>query len=713
MEETLNQEQFRNLEENYDGEFSSYYGRSQAGTGEHFGEVLQRRISRRGAITAGLVLGAVAGGLSDGHPGAKPAEAAPAQQAPSPLAFQSIPLDRTDEITLSPGYTYDRVISWGDPLHPGVPTFSLDEQSPALQSLQHGYNCDFLRFFPLPAGSTNANEGLLWINHEYTDETLMFREYRPLVAADSGQPGSTGRAAPAPINPQPTAEQAASGVVPPSTPPPVPSPPTKDQVDIGILAHGASIVHIRRNAAGKWEYVLDSRYNRRITGMTPMRFSGPAAGDPYMRTSQDPNGTAVLGMLNNCGGGWTSWGTVLTAEENFNQYFANRNALGGTDPRQPALARYGIPGGESERGWEFHHDRFDASKEPNEPNRFGWIVEVDPYDPQFVPIKRTALGRMKHEAAAGTLAPNGRWVSYTGDDERFEYLYKFVSSKAYVPGNRGHNLTLLDDGVLYVARLNDDGTGVWLPLTYGTGPLTEANGFFSQADVLIRARYAGDALGATKMDRPEDVEVNPTNRRVYMACTNNTQRATQGRPGTDAANPRATNYNGHIIEIVEAGNNHAALTFRWDIFLLCGDPADPSTYFAGFPKDQVAGVSSPDNVAFDTRGNLWIATDGQWARTAFQGPGVEAKPSTDSIYAVPVAGPARGQVKRLVNGVLGCEIAALEFTPDNRTLFLSIQHPGEGGTVAEPISHFPDGGDLVARPTVIAVRRTDGGVIGA
>ncbi|MDQ3700979.1 MAG: DUF839 domain-containing protein, partial [Chloroflexota bacterium] len=217
-----------------------------------------------------------------------------------------------------------------------------------------------------------------------------------------------------------------------------------------------------------------------------------------------------------------------------------------------------------------------------------------------------------------------------------------------------------------------------------------------------------------KMDRPEDVEVNPTNRRVYMACTNNTNRAAPGRPGTDAANPRATNYNGHIIEIAETGNNHAGVTFRWDIFLLCGDPADPTTYFAGFPKDQVAaGMSSPDNVAFDTRGNLWIATDGQISRDAFRGPGMEPQPATDSIYGVPTAGPFRGQVKRLVNGVPGGEIAALEFTPDNRTLFLSIQHPGEGGTVADPISHFPDGGNLIARPTVIAVRRQDGGLIGA
>lgn len=689
-------EELRSLEENYDGEFSSYYGRSQDGKGEVFGEVLARRISRRGAIKAGMVLGTVAAG-TDALGAATPGAAAPAAQTASPLTFQSIPLDRTDEITLAPGYTYDRILSWGDPLHPSVPTFSLDAQSPALQALQSGFNCDFLSFFPLPAGSTNANEGLLWINHEYTDEAMMFREYR----------------VPAPVNPTPSSEQAAAGQVPPSTPTPATPPPTKDQVNIALLAHGASVVHIRRNAAGKWEYVLDSRYNRRLTAMTPMRLSGPAAGDPYMRTSYDPNGTTVLGMLNNCGGGWTPWGTVLTAEENFNQYFAGRNRLGGTHALQATHARYGIPGGASERAWETYHDRFDVSKEPNEPHRFGWIVEVDPYDPQFVPVKRTALGRLKHEAAAGTLAPNGRWVSYTGDDERFEYLYKFVSNRAYIPGNRAHNLTLMDDGVLYVARLDDDGSGVWLPLTHGSGPLTAANGFFSQADVMIRARNAGDALGATKMDRPEDVEVNPANRKVYVVLTFNEQRGTAGRAGTDAANPRAENYNGHIIEITENGNNHAGTSFRWELFLAAGDPADPTTYFAGFPKDQVAGFSAPDNIAFDNRGNLWIATDGQIRRDAFRGPGMEGNPTTDSIYGVPTAGPFRGQVKRLVNGVPGGEIASLVLSPDSRTLFLSIQHPGEGGTVSDSLSHWPDGGNLVARPTVIAVRRQDGGLIGA
>lgn len=693
----------RNLEENYDGEFSSYYGRSQAGTGEYFGDVLARRMGRRGAIKAGMVLSAVAAADSMGSDGTSgTAEAAPqAQTRPQGprLNFQSIPLDRTDEITLAPGYTHDRIISWGDPMFPGVPAFNLDRQSPVLQALQSGYNCDYLQYFPLPAGSNNPNDGLLWINHEYTDPPMMFRYYRVPVASTS--------------TPAPSSEEAAAGTSPATAQAQVTPPPTQEQVDIEIAAHGGSVVHVRRNATGRWEYVLNSRYNRRVTGITPMRLSGPAAGDPFMRTRADTNGVAVLGMLNNCGGGVTPWGTVLSAEENFNQYFANRNQLGGTHPLQAHHTRVGIPGGASERAWEVYHDRFDVSREPNEPHRFGWIVEIDPYDPASTPIKRTALGRMKHEAAAGTVAPNGRWVSYTGDDERFEYLYKYVSNRAYIPGNRAHNMTLLDEGTLYVARLNEDGSGEWLPLIMGRGRLTEANGFFSQADILIRARQAGDALGATKMDRPEDVEVNPVNRKVYMACTFNERRGAGTNPGPDPANPRSENYNGHIIEITETRNDPSSTTFRWEMFIQCGDATDPTTYFAGFPKDQVASVSAPDNIAFDRRGNLWIATDGQIRRDAFRGPGLPGSPATDSIYAVAVAGPERGLTKRLVNGVLGGEIASLAFNTNDTALFLSIQHPGEGGTVADPASHWPDGGDLVARPTVIAVHRLDGGIIGA
>ena len=578
----------RNLEENYDGEFSSYYGRSQNGKGELFGDVLERRLSRRGAVKAGMVLGAGAIGAGAVAGAERAAEPAPRRAGRLPLTFQSIPLDITDEITLAPGYVYDRILSWGDPLFPGVPAFNLDEQSPGLQALQAGYNCDFLAFFPLPQGSTNANEGLLWINHEYTDEVMMFRSYRPLRG---GRPAHRS--------------------------------PTRDQVDIALLAHGASVVHVRkdcRREVGLRPGLALQPAHHRDDAHAPLRARRrrPLREDQRGHQRQRRAGDAqqLRRRLDALGHGAHGGGELQPVLRQ------PQRAWGAPTPCRPAWPATASPAGASERLWEVYHDRFDVSKEPNESNRFGWIVEVDPYDPAFVPVKRTALGRLKHEAAAGTLAPNGRWVSYTGDDERFEYLYKFVSNRAYTPNNRANNLTLLDDGTLYVARLNDDGSGQWLPLIFGQGPLTPANGFFSQADVLIRARFAGDALGATKMDRPEDVEVNPVNRRVYMNCTNNTNRGAVRPGGAGRRQPRAQNFNGHVIEITENGGNHAGTTFRWDIFLLCGDPADPSTYFAGFPKDQVAaGMSSPDNISFDTRGNLWIATDGQTSRDAFRGPG--------------------------------------------------------------------------------------------
>jgi secreted PhoX family phosphatase len=420
-----------------------------------------------------------------------------------------------------------------------------------------------------------------------------------------------------------------------------------------------------------------------------MTLVGPAAGDEWLKTSADSTGRQVVGTLNNCGGGWTPWGTILTAEENFNQYFANAGLLSADDPRQTIHARYGLPNGVSERLWELHLDRFDTSKEPNEPFRFGWVVEVDPYDPGFQPVKRTALGRLKHEAATTVVAPGGQLVVYTGDDERFDYVYKFVSAGQVSRADRAANRDLLDSGTLYAARFNDDGSGTWIPLTFGQGPLTEANGWRSQADVLIRARQAGDAVGATKMDRPEDIETNPISGHVYMVMTNNTQRGSDGRPGADAANPRPANAYGHIIETVEAGGDHAATSFSWEIFLLAGRPDDASTFFAGFPRDQVSPIANPDNIAFDRQGNLWIATDGQPSSIKLN----------DAIHAVATAGPGRGQVKQFLSSVSGAEVTGLCFNSDDTALFASIQHPGEGGNLAAPTSTWPTG--TLALPAVV------------
>jgi Predicted phosphatase len=317
------------------------------------------------------------------------------------------------------------------------------------------------------------------------------------------------------------------------------------------------------------------------------------------------------------------------------------------------------------------------------------------------PVKRTWLGRFRHEAQTFAVTPSGRVAVYTGDDARFEYVYKFVTNGTYKPGDRQANMRLMDDGMLYVAKFNDDGTGEWLPLEFGKGPLTEANGFTSQGDVLIKTRQAADALGATKMDRPEDIEPNPVNQKVYMVMTNNTDRGKEGKPGPDAANPRAENKFGHIIEVTEDGNDYAATTFTWEIFMLCGDPEDDSTFFAGFDKSKVSPIATPDNITFDLKGNLWIATDGQ--------PGTLKL--NDGLFAVPVEGPGRGHLQQFFASVAGSEVCGPEFTPDNKSLFLAIQHPGEGGTFEEPVSNWPDGTQPV-KPSVIAIRANNGGVIG-
>jgi hypothetical protein len=447
--------------------------------------------------------------------------------------------------------------------------------------------------------------------------------------------------------------------------------------------------------------VLDSPYNRRVTATTPISIVGPAAGHDLLKTRADSTGMEVIGTLNNCAGGLTPWGTFVSCEENFHQYFGNRALLNEDDPLLTLHARMGMPEAASERQWERFVDRFDVTKEPNEAFRFGWAVEIDPYDATSVPVKRTALGRFKHEAVNLVVTPSGNVVVYSGDDERFEYVFKFVSTGVYNPDDRAANMNLLDEGTLFVARFAADGTGEWLPLTYGEGPLTEENGFASQADVLINARGAGDVLGATKMDRPEDIEHNPVNGKVYMVMTNNTERGTPvGAEGPNPSNPRPENQHGHIIEVTEDGDS-AATTFTWDIFLLAGDPADESTYFAGFPKEQVSPISSPDNITFDLDGNLWISTDGQ-PRTL---------QVNDGLFAVPVDGPERGYLRQFFSGVPGSEVSGPVFTPDNTTLFLEIQHPGEGGTYSEPASRWPDG-EGPPRPALVVIQAEDGGRIG-
>ena len=629
--------------------------RSGDGRGMTFQEIAARRYSRRDLLVSGLLTGA---SIALSGAAALPARAqSRSRRSPTGLDFEPLTAAKGPDVRVAAGYGSHVIVRWGDPIQAGsMQGFDWRTLTPADQARRFGYNCDFVGYMPLPYRSQSSDHGLLVVNHEYINPELMF----PVDTADAL---------------------------------------TREQVDICMEAMGLSVVEIRRSG-GRWSVVADGRLNRRITGTTPVLIAGPARGDARMRTSVHPDGASCTGTMQNCAAGKTPWGTVLSAEENFQDMFGNAGALTDEGDRRSAR-RYGLGQEKSVYRFERHLDRLDCGKEPHEANHFGWVVEVDPYDPAWQPRKRTALGRFAHEAATTWVTRTGQVVLYSGDDARFEYVYKFVCSRPYNPRNRAANRDLLDDGTLYVARFNDDGSGEWIPLIHGRGPLTAANGFRSQADVVIDARIAADLVGATKMDRPEDIEVNPSNQKVYVVCTNNVDRGTEGKAGTDRPNPRNRNAHGHIIEITEAGDNHAATEFRWNMFMVCGNPDDPATYFAGFDRSQVSPISCPDNICFDRRGNLWIATDGQ----------EKALGRRDGFYAVPVSGPERGKLMQFMESVEGSEVCGPEFTPDGKTAFLAIQHPGEGSTFAKPSTRWPDG-EGPPRPSVIAIQAENGSVIG-
>ncbi|AYV26226.1 hypothetical protein EES41_05785 [Streptomyces sp. ADI95-16] len=631
----------------------------------YFGDVVQRALSRRGILKGATVLavGASAAGLV-----ATPAAATvPARSGRPPrgLDFEPVLPNTADAVTVPEGYAQQVVIRWGDPVLARAPRFDARNQSAKAQALQFGYNCDYMALLDAPRGRDHK---LLVVNHEYTNEEIMFFGYDPAN-------------------------------------------PTREQVETAWAAHGLTVLLVRadRRSGRLWPVPGDS-INRRITATTPFRFTGPAAGSDLLKTAADPTGRTVLGTLNNCGGGITPWGTVLSGEENFNQYFANAAAV--TDPlAKQRLARYGLPAGASQRGWERFDDRFDIAKAPDEPNRHGWIVEIDPYDPTSTPRKRTALGRFKHEAAEPRLTRDGRVALYMGDDERFDYLYKYVSTNAFRKGDsrsaREHNLRLLDEGTLYVARFTGDspaaeidgtgklpadgafdGSGEWIPLA--TGNVSHIEGM-TAAEVYVFTRLAADKAGATKMDRPEDVEPHPQTGRLYVALTNNKDRGATGKPGVDEANPRKGNKHGHILELDEHRSDAAARTFQWRLMLVCGDPADPSTYFAGYDKSKVSPISCPDNIAFDEHGNLWLATDGS------------ALGSNDGLFAVPVKGPERGHVKQFLTVPKAAETCGPIITEDR--ILIAAQHPGEadGSTTENPASVWPDGPGSIPRPSVVSV----------
>ncbi len=591
--------------------------------------------------------------------------------APPAIGFRGVPVSRDDAVHVPEGYVAQVLFAWGDPVSDG-PAFHPDaSNSAAEQELQAGMHHDGMHYFPLPGRDPNAH-GLLALNHEYADDGLL-------------HPDGMGDW-------------------------------TAEKVRKSQAAHGVSVIEVRRGPGGSWEVVRPSPYARRITARTPMRLSGPAAGHPWLRTAADPHGTTVLGTLNNCGCGFTPWGTYLTCEENFHFYFRQAGEPGS------AQRRYGL-GARGGYRWEEFDERFDADRHPNEPNRFGWVVEIDPYDRTAVPVKRTALGRFSHEVAAHTLAPDGRVVVYSGDDQRNEYIYKFVSRDRWDPARPAAARDLLDHGTLYVARFQAGGRGQWLELTHGINGLTRENGFASQAEVLIHARMAADRVGATMMDRPEWLAVPAERGEVYCALTNNNRRGGQpassnrtdgstrlasASPAVDPANPRADNVFGHIVRWREAGGDAGSSSFEWEVFVLCGDPAHPDAARRGNVQGDAFG--SPDGLWIDPHGRLWIQTD------------VSQRALNRGDYAnlgnnqMLCADPATGVVRRFLTGPRGCEMTGATGTPDGRTLFVNVQHPGETpGERSDPqrpaaFSSWPDGGR--PRSATLAVFRGDGGPVG-
>ncbi len=609
------------------------------------------------------------------------ASAAPEVSATSPLlGFSAVPLGKGDKVVVPPGYRVQVVLRWGDPLDGQGPAFR-PSSSGEEQARQVGSHHDGMQFYPLDGSS---GDGLLVVNHEYVEPRFLHAAAAGQGLSVSGLPMDVGDRNP-------------------------------DLVLKELNGHGITVVRLVRDTGGMWKVRSDSR-NRRITGLTPMEISGPARGSALLRTRYSPDGTRTRGTLNNCAHGLTPWNTYLSAEENWAEYFVVRGE--GDLPRE--LARHGVSRKASRFGWERaaggadEFIRFDATprgKGPeddyrNEPNTFGWIVEFDPFDPSSVPVKRTALGRFAHEGVVFAPPVEGRpVVCYAADDARFEYIYKYVSRAPYEKDAAGGGL--LDDGVLHVARFLEDGTGEWLPLVFGQGGLTPENGFIDQADVLVNTRAAADFVGATKMDRPEWGAVDPATGEVYFTLTNNHLRTEEG---TDAANPRPANLHGHIIRWREADGDHASPRFAWSLFVLGGDDRT-SRGLDGKPLPEEAWLSCPDGLWFDPDRRLWIQTD---MGEQVMGRGEHALFGNNQMLA---ADPVTGEIRRFLTGPPGQEITGVTMTPDQRTMFVNIQHPGadtraEDFAAGRYTSHWPDGSG-VPRSATVAITREDGGIVGA
>lgn len=639
--------------------------------GPTYGEILDEGVRRR-TVLKGLLAGAAT--AFAGRWTVDEARAA----GPSSLTFEELERVRDEADHWPAGYDRQILARWGDALFPDSPAFAVESLDGDAAARQFGYNNDFTQYLPLPWGSDSSDHGILVVSHEYATPFLMF-------------PGMTD-------------EDYRDKL-------------TDDQIRAVMATIGVSIVEVRREG-GQWAIVRDGRYNRRIHLGTEIALSGPAAGDDRLKTASDPTGRTVFGTISNCNGGITPWGTMLSGEEGAMDVFAgDYTAL----PDQELVER---------QGWDEEDNdiyaagrlepRLNFEQEPNEWMRFDWVVEIDPFDPAAKPVKRTALGRMTHEGAQCAVAPDGRVVVFMGDDDDFEYLYRFVTRDPWNPDDRAANRDLLDHGTLSVARFQSNGTVDWLPLVAGEGPLTAEAGFASQADVVLATRAAADLVGATPMDAPEGFIVHPKTGKLYVAMTENEDRLPKGggeaREQVNDANPRSPNPHGHLLELVPPGApdrpDFAAGSFRWDVFVLCGDPAKPEDEAMFHPQTSDRGwFTDPDNLAVDPAGRLWVSTDG---------PPPEG--IADSLYVMDTEGPGRALPRLFYIAPVGSECCSPTFTPDGRTVFVSVQHPGElrlednedATSIADAGTNWPDFVDgAPPRPSLIVLSRSDAGTVGA
>jgi secreted PhoX family phosphatase len=650
-------------------------------------DVVEARTSRRGFLVGGLAT--VATGIFGSSIAALSNSTALAQSGSGLLGFKAVPVSMDDTVVVPEGYKVQVLGAWGEPITGGMPAFKPGENSGAEQGMQVGMHHDGMHFFPIDGSS---EDGLLAVNHEYVEPRFLHAQKYKGQAFDNDMVliDSQGRR-------------------------------DDDEVLKEINAHGVSVYRTSKQADGSWAIVADAR-NRRVTGLTPMEIAGPVRGSALLITRYSTDGTKTRGTLNNCAHGVTPWNTYMSAEENWAGYFVNKDKVDQKADLPREHARYGVPQERSRYGWELAASgddefiRFDASSRGqsasedyrNEPNNFGWLIEFDPYDPASVPVKRTALGRFAHEGVVFAPAEAGKpVVCYSGDDARFEYIYKFVSARPYEPGvTRGE---ILDEGTLYVAKFNDDGSGEWLALAPGQNGLTPENGFADLAEILVNTRLAADQAGATKMDRPEWGTVDVGSGDVMFTLTNNSRRSlTQ----VDAVNPRAENNFGQIVRWRYAGKDYAATSFQWDLFVLAGTKRQSIT-FAGAALSDDSIFACPDGIWCDGNARLWIQTD-----MGDIGPGYSGPLKDFGMNQMLAADPKTGEIRRFLTGPWGQEVTGVITTPDHRTMFVNFQHPGahaseEQFAAGDMGSAWPDGPGTVPRSGTIVITREDGGVIGA